>query len=219
MIRYAIALHTTSPELGLALSNFEHEFRSQTWDLGRALSTHLHYHLNEFLHPQQWSDLSFIAVARGPGSFTGTRIGVVAARTLAQQLDIPLFAISTLEAFAWSKQRQVASEPIDIAVEMPAQRGEIFAAIYSIQPTQPKESEKLAVLPNVTVLFPDTTLTPDRWQAVLKEWNRPYQLITTEANLGSSATSLLELAYAQWQQEKRPHWADALPFYGQSSVT
>jgi tRNA threonylcarbamoyl adenosine modification protein YeaZ len=100
--KYGLALHTTSPQLGLALSNFAGDTRSSTWDLGRDLSTHLHQHLAKFLRPQTWADLAFIAVAKGPGSFTGTRIGVVTARILAQQLDIPLFAISTLAAVAWS---------------------------------------------------------------------------------------------------------------------
>ncbi|HAG84294.1 MAG TPA: tRNA (adenosine(37)-N6)-threonylcarbamoyltransferase complex dimerization subunit type 1 TsaB, partial [Cyanobacteria bacterium UBA12227] len=99
--QYGLALHTTSPQLGLAISNFVDDSRYSIWDLGRDLSTHLHQHLTEFLMPQTWADLAFIAVAKGPGSFTGTRIGIVTARTLAQQLDIPLFGISTLAAVAW----------------------------------------------------------------------------------------------------------------------
>ncbi|HBL14873.1 MAG TPA: tRNA (adenosine(37)-N6)-threonylcarbamoyltransferase complex dimerization subunit type 1 TsaB, partial [Cyanobacteria bacterium UBA11162] len=83
------------------ISNFVDDSRYSIWDLGRDLSTHLHQHLTEFLMPQTWADLAFIAVAKGPGSFTGTRIGIVTARTLAQQLDIPLFGISTLAAVAW----------------------------------------------------------------------------------------------------------------------
>jgi tRNA threonylcarbamoyl adenosine modification protein YeaZ len=99
---YGLALHTASPQLGLAISNFASDIRSSTWNLGRDLSAHLHQHLVEFLTPQTWANLAFIAVAKGPGGFTGTRIGVVTARTLAQQLEIPLFAISTLAAVAWS---------------------------------------------------------------------------------------------------------------------
>ncbi|NJN88459.1 MAG: tRNA (adenosine(37)-N6)-threonylcarbamoyltransferase complex dimerization subunit type 1 TsaB, partial [Leptolyngbyaceae cyanobacterium SL_7_1] len=95
VLPYALALHTSSSDLGLALSNFAGDRRSQTWDLGRQVSNYLHQYLQEFLSPQSWGDLAFLAVAIGPGSFTGTRIGVVTARTLAQQLNIPLFPISS----------------------------------------------------------------------------------------------------------------------------
>jgi len=64
--QYGLALHTTSPQLGLAISNFQSDHRAATWDLGRDLSTHLHQHLSEFLLPNAWSDVAFIAVAKGP---------------------------------------------------------------------------------------------------------------------------------------------------------
>jgi universal bacterial protein YeaZ len=104
--KYGLALHTASRELGLAISNFAGESRYETWNLDRDLATHLHQHLVEFIQPQTWADLAFIAVAKGPGGFTGTRIGMVTARTLAQQLDIPIFTISTLAAFAWAQPPQ-----------------------------------------------------------------------------------------------------------------
>jgi tRNA threonylcarbamoyl adenosine modification protein YeaZ len=104
--KYGLALHTSTPELGLAISNFSGDFRCQTWNLGRSLATDLHQHLVEFIQPQTWADLAFIAVAKGPGGFTGTRMGMVTARTLAQQLDIPVFAISTLAAVAWLEPPQ-----------------------------------------------------------------------------------------------------------------
>ncbi len=43
---------------------------------------------------RQWRDLAFIAVASGVGSYTGTRVGVVFARTLGEQLRIPVYAIA-----------------------------------------------------------------------------------------------------------------------------
>lgn len=214
----ALAIHTCSPELGLAIGNFAGDWRCQVWDLGQALSTHLHIHLNEFIQPQTWADLAFIAVAQGPGSFTGTRIGMVTARTLSQQLEIPLFALSTLAALAWSKRSLHAFElqsDQDIAVQMPASRGEIFAAIYSVRRVN-KSGD--ADQPELIALLPDTVLSQETWEQILQTWHRPYQLIIAESKLGADATSLLELAHLGWQQGIRPDWSIALPFYGQHPV-
>lgn len=71
--KYGLAIHTSSPDLGLALSNFTGEFRSSTWELGRSLSNQLHQYLAQFIQPQDWVDLEFIAVAKGPGSFSTLR--------------------------------------------------------------------------------------------------------------------------------------------------
>lgn len=201
--KYALALHTTSPELGLALSNFAGDVRSQVWGLGRSLSTHLHYHLAEFLQPHSWADLSFIAVAKGPGSYTSTRMGVVTARTLAQQLDIPLFAISSLEAIAHSEKSQAEI----LAIQLPAQSGSVYTGIYQVTADN-----------GITSLLPDSVMTIDAWQKTLESWHTPYKLIKPESGLGSTVTSILELAYLDWQQCKLPTWAEALPFYGQHPV-
>ncbi|NJO77375.1 MAG: tRNA (adenosine(37)-N6)-threonylcarbamoyltransferase complex dimerization subunit type 1 TsaB [Cyanobacteria bacterium RM1_2_2] len=210
--RYALAIHTASPDLGLAISNFAGDSRSQAWALGREVSSYLHLYLSKFIQPQTWADLEFIAVAKGPGGFTGTRLGVVTARTLAQQLDLPLFAISTLAAVAWATVA-VRSEPeLDIAVQMPAQRGEVHAAIYRIHLTDSEHQD------TITALLPDAVVSQEQWQQMLADWQRPYRLVQAEGGLGATAESLLTLAYLEWQAGSRPHWSTALPFYGQSPV-
>ncbi|MEH2423484.1 MAG: tRNA (adenosine(37)-N6)-threonylcarbamoyltransferase complex dimerization subunit type 1 TsaB [Nostoc sp.] len=203
----ALALHTTTPELGLAISNFASETRAQVWNLGRDLSSLIHQYLIEFIKPQTWADLSFIAVAKGPGGFTGTRIGVVTARTLGQQLDIPVFAISTLAAVAWSEAGK-SQNPKILAVEMPAQRGQIFAAIYQFEPDTSK----------LRVCLSDRVLTPEVWQKTLANWNTDYQLIQAQSGLAATVTSILELANLDWQEGKCPNWSEALPYYGQHPV-
>jgi tRNA threonylcarbamoyl adenosine modification protein YeaZ len=206
--KYAISLHTTTPELGLAISNFAGETRADTWNLGRDLSSYVHQYLKEFIQPQTWADVAFIAVARGPGGFTGTRIGVVIARTLGQQLNIPVFTISTLAAVAWANKGQNQSKPAVIAVEMAAQRGKIFGAIYQILP------DNLSI----TALLPDTVFTPEAWQETLANWQSEYQLIKATSGLAATVSCILELAYLDWQQGKHPHWYEALPYYGQHPV-
>jgi tRNA threonylcarbamoyl adenosine modification protein YeaZ len=209
---YALAIHTSSPDLGLALSNFADDCRTLTLPLGRDLSTHMHSHVMEFIQPQTWADLTWLAVAKGPGGFTGTRIGVVMARTLAQQLNIPLFGISSLAAIAWSIRAEVIGK--DIAVQMAAQRGEVHAAIYSC------ESDQL--VPRLV----DAVMPEAQWQETLAEWRAlrdtrkgsSYHLVEAAASLGDTAMAVLELARLEWDMGKRSDWADVLPFYGQSPV-
>jgi tRNA threonylcarbamoyladenosine biosynthesis protein TsaB len=97
-----LALHTTTEVLSIAIAHLsEHPsnlpmpyLKQQSWQLGRDLSTQLHPLLAEFMQDYNWADLGAIAIAKGIGSFTGTRIGIVLARTLGEQLDIPVYAIS-----------------------------------------------------------------------------------------------------------------------------
>ncbi len=179
--------------------------RQQTWDLGRDLAAHLHPILMDFIQPYSWGDLAFLAVARGPGGFTGTRVGVVTARTLAQQLQIPLFGVSTLAAIA---QAQVEQQAITstIAVAMAAQRGQLFTALY--QPIAggliTRQSEQIA--------------NPTEWAHTLAQYPEPPVMITATANLGATAAQVLTLAYSGWQQGQRPPWSEVLPYYGQHPV-
>jgi tRNA threonylcarbamoyl adenosine modification protein YeaZ len=237
--KYGLALHTASRELGLAISNFAGESRSATWNLDRDLATHLHQYLVEFIQPQTWADLAFIAVAKGPGGFTGTRIGMVTARTLAQQLDIPIFTISTLAAFAWAQPPQpragTGAPPLHsgglLELEHPQPRAGTGApplhsgGLLNIALQMPAQRGQLfgAVYSvnqdsGLTELFPDTVMTPESWQEKLDGWGNSYQLIEVTSGLGASVSGVLELAYFEWKMGLRPDWSDALPYYGQHPV-
>jgi tRNA threonylcarbamoyl adenosine modification protein YeaZ len=202
---YGLAIHTASPDLGLALGQLGGDRRQQVWNLGRDLSTQLHQYLAEFQAPHPWTDLGLIAVAKGPGGFTGTRLGVVTARALAQQLDIPLFAVSTLAAVAWGASADLPPGQA-IAVEMLAQRGEIFGALYR------------AVGESLVALLPDRIFTVTEWQNALDQYPEPYHRIQATGGLGASVAGVLDLAEQAWQTGDRPHWSEALPFYGQHPV-
>ncbi|WP_013325383.1 tRNA (adenosine(37)-N6)-threonylcarbamoyltransferase complex dimerization subunit type 1 TsaB [Gloeothece verrucosa] len=200
--QYGLALHTSSPQLGLSLSNFFDHSRHQTWNLDRELSNYLHQYLADFLVPLTWQNLAFIAVAKGPGSFTSTRIGVVTARTLAQQLKLPLFGISTLAALAFSKREQYNTD-VMIPVQMKATQEQLYAAIYQ------KASEQA-----LKIHLADRLINPQEWQDILKKFELTTSLLEVPTHLGITATSILELAYQDWQAGKQPHWSEVLPFYG-----
>jgi tRNA A37 threonylcarbamoyladenosine modification protein TsaB len=61
-------------------------------------------------------------------------------------------------------------------------------------------------------------MTPATWKQALEALEIPYQLLDVSADLGTRVTSVLELAYLDWQKGKRLHWSEALPFYGQHPV-
>lgn len=206
---YGLAIHTTTPNLGIAIANFaDDNHRWQTWHVGRDLFSQMHARLAEFIQPQTWQDISFLAIAKGPGSFTGTRIGVVTARVLAQQLGIPIFAISTLAGLAKAYWQQFPSIPLetDIAVQMPARGDRLFTAIY-------KPSPKTGTL---TTLLADQVTTWETWQKTLSAWSSHYHLVRgeNEENIAKSVEALLNLAYCHWQQGEKPTWEQATPFYG-----
>ncbi|XTZ20619.1 MAG: tRNA (adenosine(37)-N6)-threonylcarbamoyltransferase complex dimerization subunit type 1 TsaB [cyanobacterium endosymbiont of Rhopalodia fuxianensis] len=203
--QYGLAIHTTSFQLGLSIGDFLREPRFQTWDVDHELSTYLHQHLVEFISHKVLGKLAFIAVAKGPGSFTSTRIGVVTARTLAQQLNIPLFGISTLEAFAWQNKDNYSVNSL-IPVQMSASRGQLYVAIYKVK----NQTQKFICD------LPDMVIEPDIWEKKIQHLKVKEKLLVTPKKLGFTVTSLLELAYYDWQQGKCPHWSEVIPFYGMS---
>jgi tRNA threonylcarbamoyladenosine biosynthesis protein TsaB len=69
-----------------------------------------------------WDDVDRLAVGIGPGSFTGLRIGLATARSLAQSRRLPLVGVSSLAALAYPHAGARVAAVID------ARRGEVFAA-------------------------------------------------------------------------------------------
>ncbi len=205
--KYALALHTTTPKLGIALDNFHGDRGSQIWDLDRDLSSHVHQYLQEIIQPQTWQDLEFIAVAKGPGGFTGTRVGVTIARTIGQQLDISVFGISNLAAIALFNCPDRNSDSL-LAVQMKARRDDLFVGIY----------QPLANNQGLQTYLADSLMTVETWQQTLANLDKPYQLIKAGDNIAMSVTSILDLAYLEWQQGKTSEWSQVVPFYGQHPV-
>lgn len=73
--------------------------------------------------------IRMIAVTAGPGSFTGIRIGLAAAKTLAQVLDVPVVPVNTLLAMAHNDFG--TSEGALLVPMIDARRGQVYAAAYA----------------------------------------------------------------------------------------
>lgn len=70
--------------------------------------------------------ISYIAASKGPGSFTGIRIGVATARALAQTLDIPAVAVPTLDAFCYKPAADKEKVTCGIIY---ARRGQVYGIV------------------------------------------------------------------------------------------
>ena len=96
---------------------------------GYSHAERLHVFIEEIINEAgiTLQDLSAIAVSQGPGSYTGLRIGVSAAKGLCFALDIPLIAVDTLQALA--SQTNVSNGLIIPMLD--ARRMEVYSAIYT----------------------------------------------------------------------------------------
>jgi len=75
-------------------------------------------------------ELQLLAVATGPGAFTGLRIGLAAMQGLAMVVGCPIVGVSALDALAAAALEDADPMVLAVAPWMDAQRGEVFAALY-----------------------------------------------------------------------------------------
>ncbi|MDD5308720.1 MAG: tRNA (adenosine(37)-N6)-threonylcarbamoyltransferase complex dimerization subunit type 1 TsaB [Deltaproteobacteria bacterium] len=100
-------------------------------------------------------DVGLVVYGRGPGSFTGVRIGLATAKGLALGLGMPILGVSSLEALALSADREGL-----VATLVDARRGEIYAAVYRVAGNDG--------LPAATLVAAEQVTKPDGAAAVVE---------------------------------------------------
>jgi len=96
----------------------------------------------------KYAQLKAVAVASGPGSYTGLRVGLSTAKGIAWAHSTPLYLIPTLDGLAWSIRR-IAPPGFMVCPMLDARRNEVYAGLYDVK------GEKI-LDPVAWVLEPDT---------------------------------------------------------------
>ena len=159
------ALDTTTRLGSLAIVRDRHVLAARAGDGTRPHAARLPGDLLGLLAEQGLavSDVDVFAVATGPGSFTGLRIGLAAAQGLAFASGKPVIGVSAFEALA-AAVAAVGPEPADapLAIWLDAQRHEVFAAVLRMV-----RSGNAGALPEFEYLDDPSVATP---AAVLERW-------------------------------------------------
>lgn len=172
-------------------------------------------------------DVDAIAVAKGPGSYTGLRIGVSTAKGLCFTLEKPLIAINTLEAMAYSiyelriTNYDLKNQPqviVNLFCPMlDARRMEVYCAVYKadtleiLEQTQAKvidETSFADLLENHQIIFFGDGA--EKCRAILG--NNPNAVFLDQV-IFPSAKSIGALATRSFEQQKFENVADFEPFY------
>jgi tRNA threonylcarbamoyladenosine biosynthesis protein TsaB len=172
-------------------------------------------------HLLEWSDTSLsqlggIAVGIGPGLFTGLRVGVETARTLAHVLNVPLVGIPSLDVLAFSLRD--ARRPIGAVID--ARRGEVFLGLYQPVPGGVTRVGDFAVCPPEVVVAEleargeEVVLVGDgalRYRKQLATLGRHVEFASTFAY--PQAAALVELSIPRLEREEFDRTFEVLPLY------
>ena len=188
-----LALHSCTDRFGVAVQQSLGTPRVAVFDDGRSLSNSLIERVDSLLPRSRWNQIRGIAVATGPGGFTGTRLTVVMARTLAQQLDCPLLGVSS---FALMAQRmQCRLQPFWITQVLP-RRG-VVAGRYSVAGDTVTEIEVPHLLEEGRVVTP---------------------ALAAELDVEADVVSLMAQLQHSLERRDRLPWQEVLPIYPTSPV-
>ena len=164
----------------------------------------------------EFSELGVVAVDIGPGLYTGLRVGISSATTIAHALGIPMIGISSLDLLAfparWTSRL--------IVTALDARRGELFTALFRKVPgwiqriRDPQVNTPQELLAELMTIEEPALLVGDgalRYQEIFSSIRRVEMAEQGLAN--PSARSLVQLAHAQALREEFVPSRDIKPIY------
>ncbi|MGB7366073.1 tRNA (adenosine(37)-N6)-threonylcarbamoyltransferase complex dimerization subunit type 1 TsaB [Carnobacterium jeotgali] len=164
-----LAIDTSNQAMSIAVLDDEKVIGEITTNIKRNHSERLMPAIDELMKDVQWqpSDLNRIVVAKGPGSYTGLRIGVTVAKTLAWTLGVELVGISSLKTLAGNCE----SSPHYLVPLFDARRKNIYTGLYQWQNGELIQIED------------DKHISAEQWAEYLSKKEGTFELIGEDQSL------------------------------------
>jgi len=219
-----LAIDTASRYASVALYHQDGLLAEQTWRSQNNQSVEVLPAIERLLSMTQCArrDLGAVAVAQGPGSFTGLRIGISLAKGLCMALDIPLVAVPTLEVSAYS-----AGDPgCPVVAVSEAGRGRIHVGTYVFVDGVPRLQGEIGLYrledwspaPDGP-LFITGEVTPALAERLESLPNSDLLSLASPAGSPRRAGYLAELAWYRWQTGQVADLDTLGPIYLQSPLS
>ncbi len=177
----------------------------------------------------QLKELDVIAFTRGPGAFTGVRIGTSVAQGLSVASGIPLIALSSLAVLAQGSFRRTG-QTHSIAT-LDARMSEVYYGFYQCNDKNimiALQDDKVDSPQNIEVLFKHSSNDNDQWNAIGAGWTHYYDAMSArfkdwlidapEELFYPEARDLITLARQDYLDNRMIDAADALPVYVRDQV-
>lgn len=213
---YIIQLETTTKQCSVALS-----YKGNCISKKVLLAEHfshdekLHVFIREVLQEASvgFSELDAVSISKGPGSYTGLRIGVAAAKGLCFALDLPLIGIHTLELMV---QPFICKAEYAFFIPMlDARRMEVYTAVFDNSKTWIQETNALVLEAQsfYNLLGDSPCLVFGNGASKFKTLQPKINAHFTETVSYPSAEDMSRLAWLEFQKKNFEDLATFEPFY------
>ena len=165
-------------------------------EAGYSHAEKLHVFIEEVLlqSKHSYSELSAVAVSQGPGSYTGLRIGVSAAKGLCYALDIPMIAVDTLAILA----EQVQVEEGFIVPMIDARRMEVYSAVFNAKHTKIIETQAEIITTDSFKEYNDTIYFIGDSSTKCRETLTKQNFVFKEEIIFPSSREMAKLSYEKY---------------------
>ena len=207
--RYLIALHSTSQSFGIAVKDIESQetkIKSEIFNIGRELSNKLFNCIERILPRKFWKQIIRISVAKGPGSYTSTRLTVSMARTIAQQIDCSLDSISSFHLMAPRLYKNLDPNQIFIPFwikDILPRRGVIAGKYQLIKIDKESNYHEFREIISPQLIINEKEINPS---------------IKASNNIEKDIISLVDFSQYCQNLKVNSHWCKTLPIYPISPI-